>query len=134
MPSIFENYVHDEFMGRGGITFRDGRTYTVNFQIYLFNSGSLIGSVWFTEVDVALNDELKRNEIFNLDGETDHGLKILTERCAFYSFTTRHANGLPTLLLTASLFVLLTKIFLKILPADDTFLKEYNNVKWKLLT
>lgn len=33
-----------------------------------------------------------------------------------------------------NLFVLLTKIFLKILPADDTFLKEYNNVKWKLLT
>jgi hypothetical protein len=105
MSSIFESYTRDEFRGIGRIKFRDGRNYGANFQIYLFNSGSLIGSAWINEIDLELNDELNRNEPFELNGVAGNDLKISAERCAIYSIVSGSTNELQIPLITVRFIV-----------------------------
>jgi hypothetical protein len=60
MSSNYKKYVRDEFSGKGRIIFQDGINYTANFQLYLYlyNSGSIVGFIWFTTVDSRLNEQV----------------------------------------------------------------------------
>jgi hypothetical protein len=111
MSTNFRKYIHNEFSGKGKITFQDGMSYTANFQIYLCNSGSLVGSVLFTTVDNMLNVELNRNETFIVDGEVENGIKISAEGCVFYSITPKETNNFPISLLTARFVVGHLKVY-----------------------
>ena len=111
MSDNYKNYVHNEFSGKGKITFQDGINYTVNFQIYLYNSGSLVGSLWFTTVDNRLYEEVNRNETFTIGGGVQSGLTISAKGCAFYSFTPIEVINFPNPLLTARFIISRLKIY-----------------------
>ena len=91
---VFKKYVWKEFTGRGDIIFESGAIYTVNFEIYAFNSGGLAGSILFTTIDSRLNDELNRSQIFTVSGEAqnNNGLMISAEQCTFYSINAIENN------------------------------------------
>lgn len=111
MSSNYKKYVRDDFSGKGTITFQDGINYTANFQLYLYNSGSIVGSIWFTTVDSRLNEEVNRNETFTVGGEVQNGLTISAGGCAFYSFTPIEVNNFPIPLSTARFIVSRLKVY-----------------------
>lgn len=111
MSYEFKKYVLHEFPGNGRIILQDGREYTTTFQIYLLNSGNLVGSLWFTKVDDKLNDVVNLDETFRLDGEGERGLKILAEQCAFYSYSLRDNDNFPVPLLTAGFIISVLKVY-----------------------
>lgn len=94
MSNTPKKYVFKEFTGRGDITFQSGVVYTVNFDLYILDSGRLIGSILFTTIHSSLNDELNRNQTFTVSGEVQNqnGLMISAEQCAFYSINTMETN------------------------------------------
>jgi hypothetical protein len=121
VSGTFKKYLHHEFSGKGNIRFQDETSYSINFQIYLYNSGGLGGSMLFTSYDDRLNETITRNETFTLDGETQDGLTLSAEHCGFYSFTPTELINIP--LLTARFIVSRLKIF------DGTKLKNANDEK-----
>ena len=97
MSHPFTNNVNQEFKGTGGtLTFAGGETYEVTFQIYLLNSGYLIGSVWFTSLNQSLETKLNMNQTFVLSGLIhDNDSNIIAEGCSFYSITHKEIDQFP---------------------------------------
>jgi hypothetical protein len=115
----FKKYVCKEFNGKGDITFEDGAKYTVNFDIYIFNSGGLAGSILFTTIDSRLDDELNRSQIFTVSGEAQNsnGLMISAEQCTFYSINTIE-NNVSIPLITGNFKITRLKVY------DDKKIKK----------
>jgi hypothetical protein len=115
----FKKYVCKEFNGKGDITFEDGAKYTVNFDIYIFNSGRLAGSILFTTIDSRLDDELNHSQIFTVSGEAQNsnGLMISAEQCTFYSINTIE-NNVSIPLITGNFKITRLKVY------DDKKIKK----------
>jgi hypothetical protein len=86
MQTQFQKNINQEFRGKAQIKFSDDSHYEGNFQIYLLNSGYLIGSILFTTLDRFLQDKINQKLTFSLSGEEqDTGFKVVAEECAIYS-------------------------------------------------
>jgi hypothetical protein len=86
MQTQFQKNINKEFIGKAQIKFSDDTIYDGNFQIYLLNSGYLIGSIVFTTLNQFLEDKINQKLTFNLSGkEQDTGLKVVAEGCVIYS-------------------------------------------------
>jgi hypothetical protein len=107
-----KKYVWKEFTGKGNITFQSGAIYTINFEIYIMDSGRLVGSILFTTIDSSLNDELNRNQTFTVSNEAQNQnrLMISAEQCAFYSINTMETN-IPIPLITGNFTISNLKVF-----------------------
>jgi hypothetical protein len=86
MQTQFQKNIYKEFRGKAQIKFSDDSIYEGNFQIYLLNSGYLIGSIVFTTWNQSLQDKINHLLSFNLSGkEQGTGFKVVAEGCIIYS-------------------------------------------------
>jgi hypothetical protein len=120
----FNKNVNQEYRGtKGRLTFADGEDYEVTFQIYLLNSGYLIGSVWFTSLNQSLEAELNTKQTFVLNGKTQNKLDVMAEGCSFYSITNKRIDQFPYPIIICGFTINTVKVY------DGQVAKSLNNNK-----
>jgi len=122
MSHLFTNNVNQEYKGtKGRLTFADGEDYEVTFQIYLLNSGYLIGSVWFTSLNQSLEAKLNTKQTFVLNGrDQENDLDVMAEGCSFYSITNKRIDQFPYPIIICGFTINTVKVY------DDQAVKNLN--------
>lgn len=125
MSHLFTNNVNQEFRGtKGNLTFADGEEYEVTFQIFLLNSGYLIGSVWFTSLNQSLEAKLAMNQTFKLNGHDNrNNLDVTAEKCSFYSIAAKEIEEFPFPIVICGFTIGSVKVY------NDEMLKNINDKK-----
>jgi hypothetical protein len=87
MSTVLSRYISHDFVRKGEMLFIDGTKYEGNFNVYVFTSGSVTGSIFLTKFSTDINERFQNGQKFSLIGKLNDGLRISTESCVMYSLS-----------------------------------------------